>query len=127
MYNYYTLQLFIYACLVINNDLVECAVILAVFAASVWRWWCQGWRFAGCPPGDATDAMRAVAQVAARPFTAGGGESVGGETAPPHIIEDTAGHIAMKKLLTNDVTRLAAGQIGMYCRHQGAVSSDCGS
>ena len=52
--------------------------------------------------GDPTDAMRALAQIAAQPFSA----------QQAHIVEHPAGHITLKKLVHNDVDRMQADEKG---------------
>ena len=54
---------------------------------------------------DPTAAMRAVAQLAAEPFVAGSLEN-------HHIVEHTAGHFTLKKLIHNDATRISNGESG---------------
>jgi hypothetical protein len=49
--------------------------------------------------------MRAVSELAAEPFVAGSLESC-------HIVEHTAGHLTLKKLILNDTKRIQNGESG---------------
>ena len=51
---------------------------------------------------DPTDAMVAVAKIAAQPYVA----------SKEHIIEHPAGHMTMKRLILNDSERIKAGSKG---------------
>ena len=53
--------------------------------------------------GDPTEAMRAVAQIAAEPFAAGNQQTC-------HIVEHPAGHLSVKKLIANDANRMKDGE-----------------
>ncbi len=54
---------------------------------------------------DPTEAMRAVAELASEPFVAGSLENF-------HIVEHTAGHMTLKKLISNDIQRMKNGETG---------------
>ena len=75
-------------------------------------------------PGDPRAAMTAVCEIAAEPFVAGSLDSY-------HMVEHTAGHLALKKLILNDQQRKEKGQgnwhiIWDYCVacHLGSHSWD---
>lgn len=55
--------------------------------------------------GDASEAMKAVAEIAAEPFVAGSLEN-------QHIVEHPAGHMTLKHLIQRDRERIQAGQPG---------------
>ena len=55
---------------------------------------------------DPTDAMRAVSELAAEPFVAGSLENC-------HIVEHTAGHLTLKRLILNDAQRIENGESGV--------------
>jgi hypothetical protein len=55
--------------------------------------------------GNPRDAMEAVAKIASEPFVPGNLENY-------HIIEHPAGHIALKRLITNDKQRMQANETG---------------
>ncbi len=57
-------------------------------------------------PGDVTEVMRRVAEVAAEPFHSGNLENF-------HIVEHPAGHMVLKKLIANDEQRTKDGKEGM--------------
>ncbi|XP_064625200.1 pumilio homolog 3-like [Lineus longissimus] len=59
--------------------------------------------------GDLHDAMEAVAQIAAEPFVPGNLENF-------HIIEHPAGHIALKRLITNDKQRMQANETVLFSK-----------
>ncbi|KAL3869283.1 hypothetical protein ACJMK2_041986 [Sinanodonta woodiana] len=52
--------------------------------------------------GDPTAAMEAIAKIAGEPFVAG-------DTESPHIVENPAGHMTLKRLIQNDKDRMKAG------------------
>ena len=52
--------------------------------------------------GDPSDAMRAVANLAAQPY-------VPNET-PNHLVESAAGHLTLKHLIQNDSNRIKSGE-----------------
>ncbi|ELU16136.1 hypothetical protein CAPTEDRAFT_163846 [Capitella teleta] len=52
---------------------------------------------------DPTTAMQAISKIASEPFTAGSLENM-------HIVEHTAGHLTLKKLILNDAERMKAGE-----------------
>jgi len=49
--------------------------------------------------------MRAVSELAAEPFVAGSLDNY-------HIVEHTAGHLTLKKLILNDAQRIKNGESG---------------
>ena len=51
--------------------------------------------------------MKAIAKIAAEPFVAGSLQNM-------HIVEHTAGHIALKQLIQNDKERIHSGKSGSY-------------
>ena len=53
---------------------------------------------------DPTNAMTAVAEGAASAYEEGG---------EPHIIDDTAGHMTLKRLIANDSERIKQGKTGL--------------
>lgn len=55
--------------------------------------------------GDPSEAMKAVAEIAAEPFVAGSLEN-------QHIVEHPAGHMTLKHLIQRDRERIQAGQPG---------------
>ncbi|XP_062611509.1 pumilio homolog 3-like [Saccostrea cucullata] len=57
--------------------------------------------------GDPSDAMRAVAEIAAEPFVAGSLEN-------QHIVEHPAGHMTLKHLIQRDRDRIHAGQSVLF-------------
>lgn len=57
-----------------------------------------------CAKTDPTEAMRAVALLATEPFTSG----------KEHIIEHTAGHLTLKRLIKNDAERMKQGQAVLF-------------
>ncbi|KAI0231313.1 pumilio RNA binding family member 3 [Lamellibrachia satsuma] len=58
---------------------------------------------------DPTEAMRAVAQIAAEPFAAGNQQTC-------HIVEHSAGHLSLKKLIANDANRMKDGEKIFFSR-----------
>jgi hypothetical protein len=59
--------------------------------------------------------MKAITKIASEPFVAGSLQNM-------HIVEHTAGHIALKQLIQNDKERIHSGKSGSYinsaCNHQ---------
>jgi len=52
--------------------------------------------------GDPTEAMRAVSEIAAKPFT----------PEDTHLVEHPAGHLTLKRLILNDAGRIKQGELG---------------
>ncbi|KAK3606156.1 hypothetical protein CHS0354_010789 [Potamilus streckersoni] len=52
--------------------------------------------------GDPKAAMEAIAKIAGEPFVAG-------DTESPHIVENPAGHMTLKRLIQNDKDRMKSG------------------
>jgi len=53
---------------------------------------------------DPTEAIRAVAQLAARPF----------EPGADHLVEHPAGHLTLKRLVLNDAQRMRNGELALF-------------
>jgi pumilio family protein 6 len=53
--------------------------------------------------GDVTELMQNIAQVVAEPFQPGS-----------HIVDDTGGHLVLKRLILNDTERIKAGQTVLF-------------
>jgi hypothetical protein len=51
--------------------------------------------------------MKAITKIASEPFVAGSLQNM-------HIVEHTAGHIALKQLIQNDKERIHSGKSGSY-------------
>jgi CPL (NUC119) domain len=70
-----------------------------------WNYWIS---FADNP----TAAMKALAQVAAEPFSVASDASEG---TFHHIVDHQNGHYVLKRLIINDAERMKANQTGLYC------------
>jgi len=55
---------------------------------------------------DPTEAMRAISQIAAQPFT--------GDTTEQHLVEHPGGHLTLKRLILNDVQRIQQGELVLF-------------
>lgn len=56
---------------------------------------------------DPTEAMRAVAELAAEPFVAGSLDN-------QHLVEHAAGHLTLKRLILNDTQRIKNGETVLF-------------